>query len=65
MQYKKLMSTYVVPKDVLYKLKRMDRHNLLEDFLFVFATRGLDLLLDEPRTMLVTAKLHDVSIDVL
>lgn len=54
----------VVAKDVRHQLYRVWL-DLSEDLVFLVAICGLELLLDEPRPMLVAAKLDDVVVYVL
>jgi hypothetical protein len=54
----------VVPKDIRHKLKGVWR-NLIKDSL-LFGTRcSFELLLNEPRAMLITTKLDYVTEDIL
>lgn len=55
---------HVVAKDIRHQLERVWK-DLTEDLFFLVAVRILKLLLDEPRTMLISTKLYDVLVNVL
>ena len=57
--------THVVPKDILHELDRILWHDLVEHDLHLLRGRGLQLLLDEPRPVLVPAELDNIPKDVL
>ena len=54
----------VVPKDILHQLERVCLDLVKHAFLLVAIGR-LDLLLDEPGAVLITAKLDNVTVYVL
>ena len=51
---------YVVAKDILHQLQAI-LLELPEDFVLFVTVRSFELLLDEPRSMLISAELHNVS----
>ena len=57
--------THVVPKDILHELDRILWHDLVEHDLHLLRGRSLQLLLDEPRPVLVPAELDNIPKDVL
>lgn len=54
----------IIAKDVLHELNSV-RLNLSEDSVLLVAVRCLELLLDESRALLISAKFDDVVVDVL
>lgn len=60
----KELLNYIVAKDVSHKLQCV-RLYFAEDLVFLVTICSLEFLLNEPRSMLVATKLHDVLIDVL
>lgn len=54
----------VVAKNVLHELDSIGL-DLSEDLVLLVAVRRLELLLNEPRTLLIAAELHDIRVDIL
>lgn len=55
----------VVAKDILNKLESTGGNDLIEDGLLLFCSRGLQFLLDEPRPMLISTELDDITENIL
>lgn len=54
----------IVAEDIGHQLEAVWL-DLAENLLLFIAVRSLELLLDEPRAMLVTAELNDMVVDIL
>lgn len=54
----------VIAKDISHELQAVGL-NLAEDLVFLIAVGGLEFLLDEPRSMLITTEFHNVVVDIL
>lgn len=54
----------IIPKYISHQLARV-RVELAKDLILLIAVGGLQLLLDESRSMLVTAELDDVIVNIL
>jgi len=61
----KQKQTYVIAKHVLDQLQRISWNNFVEDDLLLLYSRCFQLLLNETGTVLVTAKFHYVTENVL
>jgi hypothetical protein len=55
---------YIVAKNILHQLNRI-RLNLSKHLIFFVAVSSLQLLLNEPRSMLVPGKFYYMAVDVL
>ena len=55
---------HIVPKNISHELQSRGQY-LLEDQLLLSILSSLKFLLDEPRPMLITTKLHNVAHNVL
>ena len=56
---------HIVAKDILHELDSVLRHNLVEHDLHLLAGGRLQLLLNEPGSVLVPAELNNIPKDVL
>lgn len=54
-----IYDAYVVAKDILYELQGVVRYDLVKHHLLLLAGRVLELLLNEPRTVLVSTELDN------